>query len=65
MDNMSLPNDSRAGGLNSLNIILTILPCIAILLRIWSRLTLKARRFWWDDWLVITTLVSIETSTKL
>lgn len=44
---------------------LIIIPTVAIVLRIWSRMLIytsgssRARVLWWDDWLVITCLVSI------
>ena len=60
------PNtDDRAPGVIALLIAMTIIPTLAVALRIWSRAliptssTSRAWRFWWDDWLVFLDLVSV------
>ena len=51
------PDPNRGTGFAVLSLIMMILPTIAITLRVWSRLTLKSQRFWWDDWFAIASLV--------
>lgn len=58
---MSSLEKSRRHGMIVLDIIWLILPSIAIGLRIWSRLTMRTQRFWWDDWCIIAALVRITT----
>ena len=49
-------------GLMALSMVMTVLPTIAIALRIWSRLISKGQGFWWDDWFAIGSLVSNPTT---
>ena len=55
----------RAPQIVALGIPFLIIPTLAVVLRIWSRMLLstsgssRARGLWWDDWLVIMGLVSI------
>lgn len=52
--------ENRTNGLRVFQIILIILPTIAIILRFWSRALAfrgKVRRFWWDDWTALLALV--------
>lgn len=52
----------RGPGLRIMCIVMIILPTIATVLRFGSRALLPAKgrfpRFWWDDWIVLATLVS-------
>lgn len=50
------PEPSRGPGLAALCIVMMILSTLAVILRIWSRLTSKKQRFWWDDWCAIMSL---------
>ena len=55
----------RAPQVVALGIPLIIIPTVAVVLRIWSRMLIhtlgssRVRVFWWDDWLVMMGLVSI------
>ena len=53
----SIPDANRGPGFAALSIVMIILPTIAVTLRVWSRLTVKNQRFWWDDWFAIVSLV--------
>ena len=56
---------NRAPQVVALGIPLLIIPTLAVVLRVWSRMLLstsgssRARGLWWDDWLVMISLVSI------
>ena len=56
---VSMPDPNRGPGLQALLIVMIVLPTIAVVLRVWSRLTLKGQRFWWDDWFAIASLVCV------
>ena len=53
------PEPSRGPGLAALCIVMIVLSTLAVILRIWSRLTSKKQRFWWDDWCAIMSLVCV------
>lgn len=53
----SIPDPNRGPEVTAFCIVMIILPTIALALRIWSRLTPKSQRFWWDDWFAIASLV--------
>ncbi len=55
MATISDPN--RGPGFAALSVVMIILPTVAVTLRVWSRLTLKSQRIWWDDWFAIASLV--------
>ena len=60
MDLTTVSNRDRRGFIGSfvvINILAVILPCIAIGLRIWSRLISRTQGFWYDDWLAIAAVV--------
>lgn len=52
----SIPDPNRGPEVTAFCIVMIILPTIALALRIWSRLTPKSQRFWWDDWFAIASL---------
>ena len=54
----SIPGPDRGSHIVAVSIVMTILPTMALTLRVWSRLLSKNNRFWWDDWLAIASLVS-------
>ena len=57
--------DNRAPQVVALLIPFSIIPAVAVVLRIWSRALIitsgssRTRGLWWDDWLVLMDLVSI------
>ena len=53
----STPGPNRGPEVVAFSIVMIILPTIAVALRLWSRLTPKSQRFWWDDWFAIASLV--------
>ena len=53
----SSPDPNRGPEVTAFSIVMIILPTITVALRVWSRLTPKSQRFWWDDWLAIASLV--------
>lgn len=53
----SIPGPDRGSHIVAVSIVMTILPTMALTLRLWSRLISKNNRFWWDDWLAIASLV--------
>lgn len=52
----STPDPNRGPGVTAFSIVMIILPSITVALRVWSRLTPKTQRFWWDDWFAIASL---------
>lgn len=53
----STPDPNRGSEVTAFSTVMIILPTITLALRIWSRLTPKSQRFWWDDWFAIASLV--------
>ena len=53
----STPDPNRGSEVTAFSIVMIILPTITVVLRVWSRLTPKSQRFWWDDWFAIASLV--------
>lgn len=49
-------------GLTALCIFMMIVSTLAVILRVWSRLTQKEQNFWWDDWCAIASLVCVQTT---
>lgn len=53
-----IPQPSRGAEIRRISIILTVLASFAVTLRCASRY-LVARKFWWDDWVIILAAVSL------
>jgi hypothetical protein len=60
---LSLEQEDRSPQFRAFLIFLTIIDMAAIILRFWSRSLLHVpdkpdhRRFWWDDWVALASLV--------
>lgn len=57
-----VPQPSRGAEIIRISVILTLIATCAIALRCASRY-LVARKFWWDDWVII--LVAVSLSAKI
>lgn len=55
----STPDPNRGPEVTAFSIVMIILPSITVALRVWSRLTPKSQRFWWDDWFAIASLPGV------
>ena len=56
--NKAPSHNNRTQGFVEFVAIALISSCVALVLRAWSRLLLRKRRFWWDDYFAFATLVS-------
>ena len=59
------PDLSHEPTVAALCVAMMILSVLAVILRVWSRLTSKKQRFWWDDWFAITSLVCVHLINTL
>lgn len=56
---MSAPNyETRAPGIVACAVVMIIISSLAVIFRFWSRAVAASLRFWWDDWLILATLVT-------
>lgn len=60
--------ENRSPGLRAFQIVMIIIPTIAIILRFWSRylaFSKKPPRFWWDDWVALMALVFLSLQVRV
>ena len=67
----SSSSTDRAPQVVALAIPIIVIPTVAVVLRIWSRMLIhtlgssRTRVLWWDDWLIMISLVSIRHHVQM
>lgn len=55
-------HESRSEGIVVCGVVMITVSTLAVILRFWSRALTTSLVFWWDDWAILFTLVSIYDS---
>lgn len=53
----TIRNGDRGPGIVAVAVVGMTVSTIAVVLRFWSRATTAKLRFWWDDWLILATII--------